>query len=306
MYFGTAPRIIVLRCIMNDEDPRISEIKFPTNKAHISYSEVRLWKECPWRHKLTYIDKIVKDDPSPYLSYGTALHDGIEKFLKTKTMDVDSVLKNISDEWEKNGFDSDKWIASQAEYRSSQGWRPKKHNYIDEWLEWARNSLEELPAFLDEEFDEWSVISAEEQLYEFVDGYDIFFKGFIDALLKVKIKGKEFYYVIDWKTAGDKGWYASKRRDILTWAQIALYKSFWMRKNNLDTKQVKCGFVLLKRGGKIGNTCELVKVSVGPKAEENALSIMRSMIKSVRRGIFLKNRQSCLFCEFKATQNCPG
>ena len=287
-------------------DDRASLVQFPTNKPHVSYSEIRLWKECPWRHKLTYIDKIVKDDPSPYLSYGTALHDGIESFLKTKTMDVQAVLDKITEAWEEKGFDSDEWIKSQADYRKSQGWKPKSHDYLPSWLEWAKNSLEELPAFLDSEFDEWSVISAEEQLYEFVDGYDIFFKGFIDACLKVKIKGKEFYYVIDWKTAGDKGWYASKRRDILTWAQIALYKSFWMKKNGFDTKQVKCGFVLLKRGGKPGNTCELVKVSVGPKAEENALSIMRSMVKSVRRGIYLKNRQSCLFCEFKGTTNCPG
>ncbi len=288
------------------QDKRIEQVVFPTQKPHVSYSEVRNWKECPWRHKLTYIDKIVKDDPSPYLSYGTALHDGIENFLKTKTMDVQSVLDKITKEWEEKGFDSEEWIKSQADYRKSQGWRPKSHDYLPAWLEWATNSLEELPAFLDSEFDEWSVINAEEQLYEFVDGYDIFFKGFIDALLKVKIKGKDFYYVIDWKTAGDKGWYASKRRDILTWAQIALYKSFWMRKNGYDTKQVKCGFVLLKRGAKAGSTCELVKVSVGPKAEENALSIVRSMVKSVRRGIFLKNRQSCLFCEFKSTSHCPG
>jgi len=288
------------------KDSRIENVQFPTQKPHVSYSEVRNWKECPWRHKLTYIDKIVKDDPSPYLSYGTALHDGIESFLKTKTMDVQSVLDKITKEWEEKGFDSDEWIKSQADYRKSQGWRPKSHDYLPSWLEWATNSLEELPKFLDSEFDEWSVISAEEQLYEFVDGYDIFFKGFNDALLKVKIKGKEFYYVIDWKTAGDKGWYASKRRDILTWAQIALYKSFWMRKNGYDTKQVKCGFVLLKRGANPGSTCELVKVSVGPKAEENALSILRSMVKTVRRGIFLKNRNSCLFCEFKNTKNCPG
>lgn len=291
---------------MKNPDKRIDLVEFPTNKPHVSYSEVRCWKECPYRHKLIYIDKIVKDDPSPYLSYGTALHNGIEKFLKTKSMDVEAVCEEITSEWEVKGFDSQEWIDSQAKYRSDQGWRPKKHNYLDEWLEWARNSLEELPLFLDSEFDEWSVVSAEEELYEFVEGYDIFFKGFIDALLKVKIKGKEFYYVIDWKTAGDKGWYASKRRDILTWAQIALYKSFWMRKNNLDTKQVKCGFVLLKRGGKKGATCELVKVSVGPTAEDNALSVMRSMIKTVRRGIYLKNRNSCLFCDFKNTPNCPG
>ena len=288
------------------KDQRIDEISFPTAKPHVSYSEIRNWKECPYRHKLIYIDKLAVDEPSPYLSYGTALHNAIESFLNTKKMDYDIALSEIRSEWEKHGFDSEEWIKAQADYRASQGWRPKAHNYLPEWLEWARNSLEELPGFLDSQFDEWSVVSAEEQLYEFVDGYDIFFKGFIDALLKVKIKNKEFYYVLDWKTAGDKGWFASKRRDILTWAQIALYKSFWMRKNNLDTKQVKCGFVLLKRGAKPGEACELVKVSVGPKAEENALSIMRSMVKTVRRGIFLKNRNSCLFCEFKNTSHCPG
>ena len=289
-----------------NKDARIGLVQFPTSKPHVSYSEVRCWKECPYRHKLTYIDKLSTDEPSPYLSYGTAVHAALEEFLKTKEMDTSIATKEIEAEWEKHGFDTPEWIKSQADFRASQGWRPKEHNYLPEWIEWAENCLNEIPKFLEKEFDEWETVSAEEELYEFVEGYDIFFKGFIDALLKVKIKGKEFYYVIDWKTAGDKGWYASKRRDILTWAQIALYKSFWMRKNNLDTKQVKCGFVLLKRGGKPNQTCELVKVSVGPKAEENALSILRSMVKTVRRGIFLKNRNSCLFCEYKGTSNCPG
>tara|TARA_B100000683_G_scaffold259722_1_gene283797 strand:+ start:713 stop:1588 length:876 start_codon:yes stop_codon:yes gene_type:complete len=286
--------------------PEPSDILFPTGKPHVSYSEVRCWKECPWRHKLLYIDKVGTDEPSPYLSYGSALHDGIENFLKTGSMDIEAVLNNIKSEWIKHGFDSSDWIKSQADYRKSQGWKPKAHDYLSSWLDWAKLSLEELPIFLKEEFGEYEVISAEEQLYEYFPGNDIFFKGFIDALLKVNIRGKEYYYVIDWKTAGDKGWYASKRRDILTWAQIALYKSFWKNKNGFDTKQVKCGFVLLKRGGKPGKVCELVKVSVGPKAEENAMSIFRSMVKNVRRGLFLKNRNSCLFCEFKNTPHCPG
>ena len=112
--------------------------------------------------------------------------------------------------------------------------------------------------------------------------------------------------MIDWKTAGDKGWYASKRRDILTWAQIALYKHFWRKKNNIDIKSVRCGFVLLKRGAPPGKTCELVKVSVGPKAEDKCTSILRSMVLSMKRGLFLKNRNSCLFCDYKKTEHCPG
>ena len=31
---------------------------FPTGKPHISFSEIKNWHECGWRHKLTYIDKI--------------------------------------------------------------------------------------------------------------------------------------------------------------------------------------------------------------------------------------------------------
>jgi len=287
-------------------NPSPEDISFPTTKPHVSYSEVRCWKECPYRHRLLYIDKIGVDEPSPYLSYGTAIHDGIEKFLKTGKMDIPAALKNIQDEWAKHGFDSKEWIDAQAAHRKAEGWKPKAHEYLDTWLQWATTSLEDLPTFLSDQFGDYEVISAEEQLYEYIPNYEIFFKGFIDAILKVQIRGKEYYYVIDWKTAGEKGWFPSKKRDILTTAQIALYKSFWKNKNGLDTKQVKCGFVLLKRGGTPGSSCDLVPVSVGPKAEENALSILRSMIKSVRRGIFLKNRNSCRFCEFKKTPRCPG
>ena len=26
--------------------------------THISYSEFKIWKECPWRHKLQYVEKL--------------------------------------------------------------------------------------------------------------------------------------------------------------------------------------------------------------------------------------------------------
>ena len=30
-------------------------------KEHVSYSEIKVWKECGWRHKLVYVDKLIKD-----------------------------------------------------------------------------------------------------------------------------------------------------------------------------------------------------------------------------------------------------
>ena len=279
----------------------------PNHKPHVSYSEIRNWKECAWRHKLAYIDQLDVFENSPYLSYGTAVHDGIETFLLTGNMDIEKVLENIKKEWETHGFDSKKYIEEQALIRESNGWKPKPHIYLETWLEYAKNSLEEIPDFLSKTFGNYEVVSAEEELYEHVPEVNAYFKGFIDALIKTKDKkGNDVYWVIDWKTAGDKGWFASKKRDILTWAQIALYKHFWRTKKNIDIKSVRCGFVLLKRGAPKGNTCELVKVSVGPKAEEKCTSMLRSMVLSMKRGIFLKNRNSCMFCNFKGTENCPG
>ena len=55
-------------------------------KEHVSYSEVRQWKECPWRHKLIYIDKLQSFEESPHLHYGTIIHDACEHYLKTKEL----------------------------------------------------------------------------------------------------------------------------------------------------------------------------------------------------------------------------
>ena len=76
---------------------------FPTGKKHISYSEVRNWRECSYRHKLQQIDKIDMFKPSPYLDFGTNVHEGCESFLKESTIPRKKLLKNISAAWEEFG-----------------------------------------------------------------------------------------------------------------------------------------------------------------------------------------------------------
>ena len=63
--------------------------------------------------------------------------------------------------------------------------------------------------------------------------------------------------------------------------------------------------MLLKREAKQGKTCELISVSAGPTVETKARKLVSSMITGVKRGMFLKNRNSCLFCEYKDTAHCP-
>jgi len=274
---------------------------FPTGKNHISFSEIKEWAECSWRHKLAKIDKVDMFEPSPFLDFGTAVHEGCESLLETKTVDKSQILSGIREAWDKNGFDDPEWVARQPD------WYKKSSNVgVDTWCEWASNMWNDVPSFLDETFPDWEIVKAEEQLYEDIDGKPVKFKGFIDAILKVPKKRGEGhnYWILDWKTAGSYGWRRQKKQDILMTSQLILYKHFWSRKHSVPLKDIRCGFILLKRGGKPGRICELVTVSVGPKALEKSLKIMNNMISSVKRGMFLKNRNSCNYCPFKDTKYC--
>tara|TARA_R110002060_G_scaffold54092_1_gene64711 strand:+ start:1520 stop:2347 length:828 start_codon:yes stop_codon:yes gene_type:complete len=272
--------------------------EFPTGKPHVSFSEIKCWKECSWRHKLIHIDKVNLNEPSPYLDFGTAVHEGCETLLETKKVDKQKLFKNITDAWDKYGFDDPGWVEKQP------GWY--KYAPVDEWCSWAENMWDEVPDFLDETFPGWECFEAEEMLYESVENKDLNFKGYIDGVIKVpKKKGEGYnYWIIDWKTSQSYGWRRQKKQDILMTAQLILYKHFWSKKHSVELKDIRCGFVLLKRGGKPGNICELVTVSVGPKALERALKIMNNMIGTVKKGFFLKNRNSCKYCAFENTKFC--
>ncbi|MAH43934.1 hypothetical protein CL614_09525 [archaeon] len=273
------------------------KIIFPTGKEHVSYSEIRCWKECSYRHKLQHIDKIDLGKPSPYLDFGTAVHEGCERYLKSKTIPREKILGDIRDAWEKYGFDDPEWIKNQP------GWY--KYEPIDVWCKWAENMWDDVPKFLDETFPGWETVSAEEMLYESIENKNLNFKGFIDVVIKVPRKNGTYkYWVLDWKTAKSYGWDRRKKQDFLTQAQIILYKYYWATKNNIPLKDVGCGFILLKRGGKPGNVCDLLKISAGPKMIDKVKRMVNNMTSIVRKGLFLKNRESCRFCEYYQTEYC--
>jgi len=112
---------------------------------------------------------------------------------------------------------------------------------------------------------------------------------------------------MDWKTAGAGGWRAEKKQDPLTLAQVALYKSYLMNKHKdlFDgARYVKCGYVLLKKGAKAGKRVELFSVSVGPVAMQKANKLVSNTIAGMRKGVKIKNRQSCTYCPYLNTEHC--
>jgi hypothetical protein len=271
-------------------------------KPHVSYSEVSAYQQCPFRHKLAYIDGLSVFEPSPYLDYGTIVHDAVESFLKGNPMDIDLVHEKIKTVWAEKGFDTQEFVRKQTLRSAKQGWK-YRHVGLEGWLESSSNALQQLPSFLEEKFPGWRPVAAEHKLYESVQGSETGqFKGFIDCVISLP-GGK--HVVIDWKTAGPRGWRTDKKRDFLTQAQIVLYKHYWMQVTGKNSDQVKACFVLLKRDAKPGKSVDIVEVSSGPKSIEKANKMVSGMLKGMRSGFKIKNKLSCKFCEFAETVHCP-
>lgn len=259
----------------------------PTGKAHISFSEQSDWVACSYRHKLKYVSKINLGKPGPLMDFGTAVHASCEDFLRTRVMKPEIAMAMIVNVWEKN--------------KELEGFEPST---VPQYLKEAQGCLAEVPQWLEETFPGWEFIDAEHYLYEAIEGKPHAFKGFIDGIIKCKgPKGKPLVWLLDWKSTG-WGWQAYKKSDPAVLAQLVLYKHFWSTKTGTDPKDVRCGFVLLKRAAKPGKHCELVSVSVGEVTTGRSLKVINNMLSSVKKGIAIKNRANCLYCDYHATPHC--
>ena len=256
-------------------------------KESISYSEISTWLECHYRHKLKYIDKIDLDGPTEHTEFGQVIHDALEEFLKTRKMPAVATVKQQLTE-----------LFSKLKI--------KKDLKENEWHNVIEPMLMEVPGFLEREFPGWEFVDCESELYELILGEDVKkFKGYIDAIIRVpgKKEGSYIYHILDWKTTS-WGWALQKKIDPKKTLQLVLYKHFWAKKNNIPIKDIRCGFVLLKRITK-KERCELITVSVGDKTLERALDVVQQFLGSIKKGLAPKNRDSCTYCVYYKTSHCP-
>jgi hypothetical protein len=267
----------------------------PTGKPHVSFSEYKDWAECSFRHRLKYVDKVGVFKPGIALTFGTAVHESCEHYLKTREMKPELAHAVIDSDWEK--YTTGDYAAMDLGYTEEA--KATAHAQIDA-------ILAEIPAFLDREFPDWIYVMAEGNIYEPIVGHDdVKFKGFIDGIIQCKGKrGEDLKWIIDWKTS-NRGWFRDKREDFTTKMQLILYKNYWSKREEEKLKDVRCAFVILKKNAKAGEHCELFPVSVGEVTVKRSLQQIGNMVSSVKRGMSIKNKNNCKWCDFKETVHCP-
>jgi hypothetical protein len=303
----------------------------PTGKHHVSYSEINVFLECSYKHKLQYIDKVGSDAGSIHTEYGKTAHDLLETFLRTRQLPTAQDISNAQKTFQercKALIENHNVKISDTDVVSFSGA--------------LVGIVEQVAAFLDETYPGWEPVAAEYNLFESISGQqNRWFKGFIDSVIRIPRKRKKKvslnvlpqqaplrfsdlhdeiieeqkkpminnvdweYVVIDWKTT-QSGWSADKKRDFNKQLQLVLYKHFFCSIYNLDLSDVKCAFVLIKKQARKsdGSRIELVPVSVGPVTQQKALQALTNTVKQISAGRTIKNRNSCRYCPYYGTKHC--
>ena len=211
---------------------------------HISYSELKDWKFCPFYHKLTRVDKIDGFKGNEYTAFGSAIHSVCEKKLLQEEIEsdffVNELKKNIA------SLDDDHEV---------------NQKLVLDMVGQGKQIIPEIQGALDDYFEEFEVLAVEMPLMEQIEGHDGYnFKGFIDAVVATP-DGK--VHIFDWKTCS-WGWDAKRRSEPMTTYQLTLYKKFFCQKMDIDPKDVETHFALLKRTTKRGHV-EFFRVTSGSK-----------------------------------------
>jgi hypothetical protein len=254
---------------------------------HISYSELKDWKFCPFYHKLTRVDKIKGFKGNEYTAFGTAMHSVCEKKLLREEVDnsffVKELKKNIA------ALDDDIEV---------------NQKLVLDMVGQGKRIIPEIEDALQDYFEEFEVLAVEMPLMESIVDEDKYnFKGFIDAVVTTP-DGK--VHIFDWKTCS-WGWDSRKKSDKIVTYQLTLYKHFFCQKMNIDPKNVETHFALLKRTAK-KNYVEFFRVTSGPEKTQNALKLLSTALYNIKNKRYLKNRLSCTSgygCKFYKTEHCP-
>jgi ATP-dependent exoDNAse (exonuclease V) beta subunit len=252
-------------------------------REHISYSELKVWNECPHKHKLKYADAINNFLGNEFTVFGTAIHNTCEKALQTGSLETEkyftlSFLREIESVKTK-GVNLDTKLLVEME---------KQGKML---------STRVIPT-LSDVFGDYEVFSTEEELYLPLGGCDRNFKGYIDLVLKAHGK----YHIIDWKSCS-WGWGARKKSDKVLNYQLTLYKHFFAKKHQIEPENIETYFALLKRTAK-KKQVEVFRVTSGPKKIQNALNLLEKALYNISRENYIKNRTSCDMCEFYKTRHC--
>ena len=199
----------------------------------VHYSQYSTYSTCQQKYKLRYIDRVGIRTTDITLVFGTSMHEVIQEYLQ-EVFDGGSFEGNLKfrlrrkmlEALESYGLDVDRKVIK----------------------EFAEGGDAILDYFLDNfsnfyDIKEYELVGIEKRVsYHIKRG--IKFSGLIDILIRNKTTGE--LVIIDLKTS-KMGWSKYQKRNKVKTSQMLLYKRFYSLENNVDEKNIRTEYQILKR-----------------------------------------------------------
>ena len=218
---------------MNNEQPQE-----PKKKKTVSFSQFTNWYTCEYKWYRDYVLKEKQFEDNLIMSFGTAIHETIQHYLKTvfHVGDADGETINMMDFFVtafKSQIEKKKIPFTDAEF--------------NEFIEDGRAILGEFkdPANRLRYFSrtKWELLAIEDDIFIDIRN-DVSLNGKLDIVLKERQTGR--IKIIDFKTS-NRGWNNSQKEDFTKTSQLVLYKAIYSKHYNIPLSMIDVEFFILKR-----------------------------------------------------------
>jgi hypothetical protein len=297
------------------EDRRI-ENPYEDKMVNISWSQIRMFYNCPRSFKLKYIDKKSENPINIYLVFGSALHIVLQKYIRVM---YDNSVKQA------NELDLEYELKEEMkkEFINHKNKNHKLEITLKEMEEFLSDGIDIIRFFKKNRSKYFStkkvrLLGIETQLHKKLkdDRFDkksLYFLGYIDLLLYYENERK--IKIIDIKTS-TKGWGDYKKKDKNTVEQIIAYKKYLADEFDLDINDIDVSYLILRR--KINQDIMYPPKRIQEYSPANGSISLKKVDKKINKFVNyvfdedLKYRKdvsypaiegykqmNCTFCEFK-------
>ena len=220
------------------------EIDYSYQK-NISYSQISMFNQCPYKWRLHYKDKISQRDTSIYLVFGIAIHEVMQEYLtvfyeqsKVKANEIDLEAK----------FQEKFTDAYKMQYKQNNNLHFSSAEEMREFFEDGVAILEFFKKRVSQYFSkrntylvgiELPIINTPNKMLN-----NILFKGMLDVVLYNEVLDE--FTIIDIKTS-TRGWHSKMTKDEHKQFQLILYKQYFSELYNIPLEKINVKFFIVKR-----------------------------------------------------------
>jgi hypothetical protein len=214
-------------------------------QKNISYSQMSIFRGCPYRWKLQYKDKIRRFNSSIHTVFGTAIHESIQSYLdlmyNTSTVAADGL--DIEGTFQSNFINE-----YQKQYKSNNDSHFSSAEEMREFFEDGMGILNWFKKRKTKYFSKrgWHLVGCEipiviapNKMYN-----NVLYTGFLDVVMYHEPTNT--FKIIDIKTS-TRGWGDQDKKNEDKQFQLLLYKQFFAEQYNIPIDKIEIEFFILKR-----------------------------------------------------------